>query len=257
MDKYKLTDETIIINGHILHRIQALKDFDLVAKGDLGGFVESEENLSHEGNCWIYDNAKVYDNALITKDAQIYDRAEIFNSASITGLVNVGGSAKIFGNAYLANNVIVKGKAKIYDNAYISGFAIIDNDACIFENATIFDDVIIKNSTKIYGDVTIKGEVVVRDTAEISGNVKISGESVIQGNTIIESISDFITFKNWWSSGRTFTWTRSNNMWSVGCFYGTGEELIEKAYKDSEKSGREYERVVNYVKSILNENKRI
>lgn len=24
-------------------------------------------------------------------------------------------------------------------------------------------------------------------------------------------------------------------MWSVGCFYGTGEELIEKAYKDSEK----------------------
>ena len=40
-------------------------------------------------------------------------------------------------------------------------------------------------------------------------------------------------------------------MWSVGCFYGTGEELIAKAYKDSELSGREYERVVNYVKSIL------
>lgn len=40
-------------------------------------------------------------------------------------------------------------------------------------------------------------------------------------------------------------------MWSVGCFYGTGEELIEKAYKDSELSGREYERVVKYVESIL------
>ena len=43
-------------------------------------------------------------------------------------------------------------------------------------------------------------------------------------------------------------------MWSVGCFYGTGEELIAKAYKDSELSGREYERVVKYVESMLKDN---
>lgn len=42
-------------------------------------------------------------------------------------------------------------------------------------------------------------------------------------------------------------------MWSVGCFYGTGEELIKKAYKDSALSSREYERIVKYVESILNE----
>ena len=40
-------------------------------------------------------------------------------------------------------------------------------------------------------------------------------------------------------------------MWKTGCFHGTGKELIEKAYKDSELSGREYERVVKYVESIL------
>ena len=40
-------------------------------------------------------------------------------------------------------------------------------------------------------------------------------------------------------------------MWRVGCFYGSGEELIKKAYKDSKKSDREYERVVKYVESIL------
>lgn len=44
-------------------------------------------------------------------------------------------------------------------------------------------------------------------------------------------------------------------MWSVGCFYGNGEELIKKAYADSEKSGREYERVVNFVQSILEDDK--
>ena len=46
-------------------------------------------------------------------------------------------------------------------------------------------------------------------------------------------------------------------MWKVGCFYGTGEELIKKAYKDSEISGREYERVVNYVESMLRDTKYI
>ena len=34
-------------------------------------------------------------------------------------------------------------------------------------------------------------------------------------------------------------------------FHGTGEELVAKAYKDSESSGREYQRVVDYVASIL------
>lgn len=66
-------------------------------------------------------------------------------------------------------------------------------------------------------------------------------------------MSDYIVFKNWWSSGRYFTWTRSNDMWSVGCFYGTGEELIKKAYNDSEEKGREYERIVKYVESIKQE----
>ena len=40
-------------------------------------------------------------------------------------------------------------------------------------------------------------------------------------------------------------------MWKVGCFYGTGDELIKKAYADSEESGREYERIVRYVESML------
>ena len=43
-------------------------------------------------------------------------------------------------------------------------------------------------------------------------------------------------------------------MWSVGYFYGTGQQLIEKAYEDSELLGQEYERVVRYVESILKNN---
>lgn len=48
--KYKLTDETINLNGVTLYRIEALKDFGKIKKGDKGGFIESEKNLTHDGN---------------------------------------------------------------------------------------------------------------------------------------------------------------------------------------------------------------
>ena len=87
----------------------------------------------------------------------------------------------------------------------------------------------------------------------IYNDAVVRGEAKVHGNAEVEKKSDYIVFKNWWSSGRYFTWTRSNDMWTVGCFYGTGEELIKKAYADNEEKGREYERVVKYVESIKSE----
>lgn len=50
--KYRLTDETITtIAGVTLHRIQATRDFGNVRKGERGGFIESENNLSQENSC--------------------------------------------------------------------------------------------------------------------------------------------------------------------------------------------------------------
>ena len=88
----------------------------------------------------------------------------------------------------------------------------------------------------------------------VYGNARVYGNALVCGNIKIENNFDYIVFKNWWSSGRYFTWTRSNDMWKVGCFYGNGEELIKKAYKDSEFSGRQYERIVKYVEEIKKEN---
>jgi bacterial transferase hexapeptide repeat protein len=39
-------------------------------------------------------------------------------------------------------------------------------------------------------------------------------------------------------------------MWKVGCFFGTGQELIEKAYQDSKVSGKYYEACVKFVEKI-------
>ena len=243
--KYKLTEETINVDGRTLYRIEALKDFDVVEKGDKGGFIENESNLSQSGDCWVYGNAKVSDNAMVCGNAKVYDNARVYGNALVCGNALVIDKARVYGNAQ------VRGNAVVYDNAEISG------DAKIFGNAQIRCDAVVCDDAKIYGKVIVCGNAEVYGNARIYGNAEVSGNAQVFGNTeirgdaVITSNSDYILFKNWWSSGRFFTWTRSNNMWKVGCFYGTGEELIEKAYKDSEMSGEEYERVVKYVEAIL------
>ena len=84
------------------------------------------------------------------------------------------------------------------------------------------------------------------------GNAKVYGDAEVYEN------EDYIVVKNCWSSMRWFTYTRSNRKWKVGCFYGTGEELVKKAYADSEKSGKCYEAIVRAVEAIysaINEKK--
>ena len=104
------------------------------------------------------------------------------------------------------------------------------------------------------GNSWVYGDAMVFDNARVYGDAWVCGGAWVCGDAKIENNSDYIVFKNWWSSGRYFTWTRSNDMWKVGCFSGTGDELIKKAYKDSEKSGREYERIVKYVEEIKKDN---
>ena len=50
MNKYKLGG--VGTNG--LRRVIALRSFGNVISGDVGGYIESEKNLSHEGNAWVY-----------------------------------------------------------------------------------------------------------------------------------------------------------------------------------------------------------
>ena len=99
--KFKLTDETIEVFDKTLHRIEALKDFSNVKKGDKGGFIEKEENLSHLGDAWVYDNAKVLDNAIVKDDAAVFNDAKVFDNATISE------DAKVFNNAVVCDFAIV------------------------------------------------------------------------------------------------------------------------------------------------------
>jgi hypothetical protein len=83
MEKYELTNNSKIFGWVTVYQIRALKDFSNVKKGDLGGWIESEENLSHQDNAWIYDNARVYGNAEVYGDAKVYDNAKVCGRAEV------------------------------------------------------------------------------------------------------------------------------------------------------------------------------
>ena len=79
MKKFELTTDTKMFLGRKLFRIKALISFGNVRAGDMGGYIEKEENLSQYGDAWVSGNAWVYGNAKVYGDAD-YATASGFGS---------------------------------------------------------------------------------------------------------------------------------------------------------------------------------
>lgn len=235
--KYRLTTESILLCfGKKLYRIEALKDFGDIRKGEKGGYVESEKNLSQKGNCWIYDDAMVFDDARVYDDVQVYDNAKIYGKACIKHHAIVRNNAQVYGDAYVFENAQIYEYATVYGTAYALGNARIRGNACVRGDARVTGDAI------VYGDAIIEDYCVVR------------GNACITGNVTLKKREDYVTFYEWWSrDNRIITWTRPNNLWRVGTFYGTSEELVKQAYKDNEKFGRQYEHFMKSIEAIIKE----
>ncbi len=141
--KYELTEETMEFNGCNLHRIKALKDFSDVKKGDLGGWVESEDNLSQEGNCWLYGNSKVCANGLVKKNAIVKGISSIMNNSIISGNAELYGNVvtssrtRISGNAELNGDITITGHVTIKDDVMITGKVALSRNVYLYSNATI------------------------------------------------------------------------------------------------------------------------
>ena len=118
MKKFELTSESIVnIFGKKLFRIKALVEFGNVKEGELGGFVEKEENLSHEGNAWVYENARVYGDAWVCENAWVYGDAEVYGNAKACGNAEVCGNAWVYGDAWVSGNARVSGDAWVSEDA--------------------------------------------------------------------------------------------------------------------------------------------
>ena len=125
--KYELLKNNFIeYKGRKLYRIRALKSFSDIKCGDIGGYVENGKNLSQNGNCWIYNNAKVYDagrvfdNAIIKNNAEVFDNASVLDNAIIQDNAICYDNSVIYRNAVCGTDTKVYGHGVIYEGTYLN-----------------------------------------------------------------------------------------------------------------------------------------
>src|SRR5260363_377882 len=122
--KYELLKEDCIEHdGRTLYRIRALRDFKYVGIGQLGGYIEKEENLSHEGEAWVFDNARVFGDARVFSNARVFSSTQVYGDAWVYDNARVFGDARVSGNAWVYGDVAVFGNAQVSGNAWVSGKA--------------------------------------------------------------------------------------------------------------------------------------
>ncbi len=106
--KYRIRDDG---------RIEALRPGPWGGIGTVGGFISAEHNLGHDDHCWVYGDARVYENAQVYGDARVCDDARVYGDARLHG------AARVYENAHVYENAQVCDDARVYGGARVRGAA--------------------------------------------------------------------------------------------------------------------------------------
>ena len=120
--KYELTGNTIVIGSHTLFQIRALRDFWDITKGDLGGYIESEYNLSHEGDCWVYDRGCVYGEGRVYEHGRVFDQGQVCDYGSVFGKGCIWGHDRVYGHGSVYGDGRAYGDDRVCGTACINAY---------------------------------------------------------------------------------------------------------------------------------------
>jgi len=183
LKKYEFTKEFHNHFGIIVQRIRAVRSFGDVKAGSLGGFIQSERNLSHDDNCWVYNDAFVYLDGTVKDDAKAKNSCWIWNSATLRE------EAVAEGGCFLYGDVDIFGHARIKDEACCQGGKIYEN-CLVRERAGV-------SGAWCHGKSELSGFCRAAGNAELDGNFKLRGNGQLfegyHDSGIIESWSPFST----------------------------------------------------------------
>ena len=93
--KYEFTGKIKTVFGIEFKQIRAIIDFGCIVAGEIGGWIESEDNLSQSGDAWVSGNAWVYGNARVSGDAEVSGNAWVYGDAWVSGDARVSGNAEV------------------------------------------------------------------------------------------------------------------------------------------------------------------
>lgn len=197
--KYELTEEFLhSSNGTRMFRIKALVNIPYhgVKRGELGGFIESVNNLSHQGNAWVMPNCHVFGDSEISGDVIVKNGAEIQDSHLSDDMV-VSGVVKIKDCHLTGRRFRIEEEANLYDcemrgeGILITGKAQLLGVFCdkLLENFEVSGNASIENTgdadTNIGGsNIKIVGNARLTDVWNLIGNnITIKDDAVIEGKT--------------------------------------------------------------------------
>ena len=143
-----------------LHRIRALRRVsETVGPSTLGGYVQSEENLSQENDgAWIYGEAICCESAIVTKGGFLTDHARASGSALISGEAEIGGYARV------------------RDRAIVTG-------GTVQENALVCGEAVVRKNVSTESVPLVEGHTTVMGT--VAGAVYLAADAfILQGNTV-------------------------------------------------------------------------
>ena len=197
-----------MFEGIVIYRIRALKDFSDVRTGDVGGWVCSYGNLSQDGDCWIYDDAKCLD------DARVYDNAKMYNNAIMFGNSVMYDYAVMLNNSIMYDISKMFNKTKMYDNAMIYDNAIIGDNAKMFDNSRMYDDAIMYDNAILDKDKLLYG------------SINKSYKKIFQYHCEKRLLTAILTEEN-------------EILYSIGCQIGiTKKKFIDRIYNDCKIKGK-------------------
>ena len=74
--KYEFTGKIKTVFGIEFKQIRAIIDFGCIVAGEIGGWIESEDNLSQSGNAWVSGNARVSGDARVSGNAEVKESCD-------------------------------------------------------------------------------------------------------------------------------------------------------------------------------------
>ena len=217
--KYEiLKDQAITRNGSTIYRIKALRNFGDVKAGDIGGFIEKEENLSHEGPCWIYGDAMVYHDAKVRENAIVRDYVHVYNEAQVLHNAIVEGHSRVHGHGIVFGNARIKDNSSVFDHGIVNGFAIVQDNAVVRDCARVYGETIIKDHATVAGYMMVS-------QGTISNSAILFGVGEI--NFDIDAKDDWTFYRNPCVDSGFITTSTKIDVWNYRSFSGTAEEFID------------------------------
>lgn len=203
--KYELVPETVTkFYSKPMYRIRALKDFSDVKKGQFGGYVESEENLSQLGNCWIYDDS------IVCKGARVIDNAIVKDSSTVTNY------------------------SEISDDAIVEKGSRIDESSVVCDQSRVIDSLVTESSAIIYKSIVNENSMIEQGScvcdAVVGPKTYVKNGAVIRFD--INDDEDYVVYSNPFSYGRSLTASTKKDIWSCEPHANTAEKLREFLIED-------------------------